>query len=131
MSATRALVLPGVGDRVGMVCGPGDDPAERAGTVIALERDSFHWWAVVRMDDGTEARCYGLRTVGIGWNRLPRGTERRDELDDSGCAVCRPFPCDDPDRPLGAPSDYTPLRNRGCHCGADFDGRDCMCFEDV
>ena len=27
-------------------------------------------------------------------------------------------------------SEYTPLRNRGCHCGADFDGRDCMCFED-
>ena len=46
------------------------------------------------------------------------------------CAICAPFDCDDPDNHLGVPSKYTPLRNRGCHCGADIDGRDCMCFED-
>jgi hypothetical protein len=46
------------------------------------------------------------------------------------CAACAPFACDDPDRHLGVPSEYTPLKNRGCRCGADFDGRDCMCFED-
>jgi hypothetical protein len=45
------------------------------------------------------------------------------------CPMCAPFDCDDPDRHLGVPSEYTPLRNRGCRCGADFDGRDCMCFE--
>lgn len=50
------------------------------------------------------------------------------------CAICAPFACDDPDRHLGVPPDsegrsYTPLKDRGCHCGADFDGRDCMCFE--
>jgi hypothetical protein len=45
------------------------------------------------------------------------------------CRLCSPFPCDDPDRHLGVPAAYTPLRNRGCRCGADFDGRDCMCFE--
>lgn len=49
---------------------------------------------------------------------------------DDRCAICAPFDCDDPDRHLGVPSEYTPLRNRGCRCGADFDGRDCMCFED-
>ena len=46
------------------------------------------------------------------------------------CPACAPFACDDPDRHLGVPSEFTPLRNRGCHCGADLDGRDCMCFED-
>jgi hypothetical protein len=49
--------------------------------------------------------------------------------DDAVCSLCAPLPCDDPDRHLGVPSCYTPLANRGCRCGADFDGRDCMCFE--
>lgn len=54
-----------------------------------------------------------------------------DQIDfDAECKQCAPFDCDDPDRHLGVPSRYTPLRNRGCRCGADFDGRDCMCFED-
>ena len=52
-----------------------------------------------------------------------------DELS-MDCPLCRPFDCDDPDRHLGVPSEYTPLKNRGCICGADLDGRDCMCFED-
>lgn len=46
------------------------------------------------------------------------------------CQICYPLGCDDPDAHMGAPSEYTPLKNRGCRCGADFDGRDCMCFED-
>jgi hypothetical protein len=50
--------------------------------------------------------------------------------DPGDCRMCAPFPCDDPDRHLGVPSEYTPLANAGCHCGADLDGRDCMCFED-
>jgi hypothetical protein len=50
-------------------------------------------------------------------------------IDSENCPICRPFPCDDPDNHLGAPSEYTPLKNRGCTCSADFDGRDCMCFE--
>lgn len=47
------------------------------------------------------------------------------------CPRCYPLGCDcsDADRPEAVPSEYTPLRNKGCHCGADFDGRDCMCFE--
>jgi hypothetical protein len=47
------------------------------------------------------------------------------------CGQCAPFDCDDPDRHLGVPAEYTPLKNRGCRCGADYDGRDCMCFEDL
>lgn len=54
---------------------------------------------------------------------LPSGSDPGD------CPQCAPFACDDPDRHLGVPSEYTPLANRGCHCGADLDGRDCMCFE--
>lgn len=48
------------------------------------------------------------------------------------CPMCHPFPCDDPDNHLAheVPMDLTPLRARGCTCGADFDGRDCMCFEE-
>lgn len=52
------------------------------------------------------------------------------ELMDNECGICYPFGCDDPDMHLGVPSEYTPLKNRGCTCGADFDGRDCMCFEE-
>jgi hypothetical protein len=48
---------------------------------------------------------------------------------DETCQICTPFACDDPDNHLGVPSEYTPLKNAGCHCGADIDGRDCMCFE--
>lgn len=52
------------------------------------------------------------------------------DLMEGTCNVCFPFDCDDQDRHLGVPSEYAPLKNRGCTCGADFDGRDCMCFED-
>lgn len=57
------------------------------------------------------------------------GDEAEPYDTEDGCAICAPFACDDPDRHLGVPSKYTPLKNRGCHCGADLDGRDCMCFE--
>jgi len=75
VSATRALELPAVGDRVGTVCGPGDDPERRAGTITSLESSRFGRWAVVAMDDGTLETCHDLTTVGIGWYRLPRCTE--------------------------------------------------------
>jgi len=45
------------------------------------------------------------------------------------CPLCAPFDCDDPDLHLGVPPEYAPLAAQGCHCGADRDGRDCMCFE--
>ncbi len=52
-----------------------------------------------------------------------------DEIFDVQCRQCAPFDCDDPDRHLGVPSHYTPLKNRGCRCDADVTGFDCMCFE--
>ena len=54
---------------------------------------------------------------------------KTDKLDYE-CRLCAPFSCDDPDNHLDIPAKYTPLKNLGCHCGADLDGRDCMCFED-
>ena len=60
----------------------------------------------------------------------PERYRKTDSLDYE-CRLCAPFSCDDPDVHLGVPSEYTPLKNRGCTCGADLDGRDCMCFEDM
>lgn len=58
-------------------------------------------------------------------------TDLDDQIDlDAECKMCAPFDCDDPDRHMGVPSRYTPLKNRGCRCGADSHGGDCMCFED-
>lgn len=42
------------------------------------------------------------------------------------CRICYPYDCDDPDRHLGIPDEYS---TPGCYCGAASDGRDCMCFE--
>lgn len=48
------------------------------------------------------------------------------------CPLCRPFDCDDPDTHLGheIPAYLTPAKERGCRCGSDSHGGDCMCFED-
>ncbi len=54
----------------------------------------------------------------------PVAVDRGDAL--MKCPGCYPFDCDDPDRHLGIPEKY---KTPGCHCGADIDGRDCMCFE--
>lgn len=47
------------------------------------------------------------------------------------CPRCAPLGCDcaDGDHPRDAAlfADVLP----GCHCGAKYDGRDCMCFEGV
>jgi hypothetical protein len=58
--------------------------------------------------------------------------EFKTGADPGDCPICGPHvACDDPDRHLGVPPEYAPLAARGCHCGADIDGRDCMCFEGV
>ena len=49
---------------------------------------------------------------------------------DDNCQICYPFGCDDPDAHLGIPAGYSPMRDRGCRCGSDSHGGDCMCFED-
>lgn len=43
------------------------------------------------------------------------------------CPICYPYDCDNPDFHLGIPEEY---KTPGCHCDANYDGRDCMCFED-
>jgi hypothetical protein len=47
------------------------------------------------------------------------------------CPRCHPLGCDcsDMDRPEAVPPEYLPDWAAGCHCGAKYDGRDCMCFE--
>lgn len=80
------------------------------------------------------------RTV-APWHGVPRPDEALDAAradwyadlvtgaDPGDCARCAPFACDDPDGHLGVPAEYAPRAARGCRCGADADGRDCMCFE--
>jgi hypothetical protein len=57
------------------------------------------------------------------------GKQKLIVQDEERCMICWPLGCDDPDAHLGVPSKYTPLKNRGCICGADVTGADCMCFE--
>lgn len=62
--------LPASGSRVGTVCGPCDQPADRAGTVLCHITDRWGTHAVVLFDDGHTDHCHGLTTVGIGWYQL-------------------------------------------------------------
>lgn len=50
-------------------------------------------------------------------------------IEDDVCGICYPLGCDDPDGHLGVPQGYEPNRDRGCRCGSDSHGGDCMCFE--
>jgi hypothetical protein len=79
---------------------------------------------VQRVTDWEEMCDQCSSNKGLG----PMHPEDPDDLS-MDCRICAPLACDDPDKHLGVPSEYTPLANRGCHCGADLDGRDCMCFE--
>ena len=47
------------------------------------------------------------------------------------CPRCAPLGCDcsDLDRPEAVSPDLLPSWAAGCHCGAAYDGRDCMCHE--
>jgi hypothetical protein len=49
-------------------------------------------------------------------------------IDEDVCPRCAPLGCEcsDAERPEAFPAEY---RTPGCHCNADFDGGDCMCFE--
>ena len=42
------------------------------------------------------------------------GPDFKSGANPGDCPICRPYACDDPDNHLGVPSDYTPLKNRGC-----------------
>lgn len=62
------------GDRVGIVCGPGEFPKDRKGTVIATYSNRFYKeMGLILMDDGTTETLVGQYTkVGIGVYLLAR-----------------------------------------------------------
>ena len=68
---TSNITLPEAGQRVGVVCGPGEFPQDNAGTVLCESTDKWTSCAVVLMDDGKVNTCHGLNTgPGIGWHAL-------------------------------------------------------------
>lgn len=59
-------LLPVPGARVGIVCGPGQFPADAAGTVLCHVTNRWGTHAVVLMDGGGTRAVHGLTSVGIG-----------------------------------------------------------------
>jgi len=58
-----------VGDRIGLVTGPGEFPTEglcRTGTVYGKQQDRFGRFLRVKMDDYTFETVHGLTETGIG-----------------------------------------------------------------
>lgn len=69
--AITAPMLPAVGQRVGVVCGPGEQPRDNAGTVQSIVKDRWGSHAVIQMDAGDTRTCHRLnRGPGIGWHTL-------------------------------------------------------------
>lgn len=70
----KSSIIPQVGDRVGMVCGPCGSPKYDQGAVV--EVGSSRWYdhvAKLQMDDGrTESWVGGYTTVGIGCYLIER-----------------------------------------------------------
>lgn len=65
-----APVLPAPASRVGIVCGPCENPRDNAGTVICHVTDQWGTYALVMMDTGTINHVHGLTNVGIGVYQL-------------------------------------------------------------
>ncbi len=86
---------------------------------------------LLRNPDGDDDVAWDLTAHKYEYSNKGRGPMHPEDPGDLSmdCRICYPLACDDPDNHLGVPSEYTPLANKGCHCGADRDGRDCMCFE--
>jgi NAD(P)H-hydrate repair Nnr-like enzyme with NAD(P)H-hydrate epimerase domain len=61
---------PAVGQRIGVVCGPGEFAGDAAGIVIAHNVTKWGTSALVLMDDGSTRWAEQLTTVGIGWRAL-------------------------------------------------------------
>ena len=67
--------LPAPGARVGVVCGPGEFPADAPGTVLCHVETRFGAHALVLMDSGEIRTCHGMnRGPGIGWHALETRT---------------------------------------------------------
>lgn len=64
-------LIPTAGQRIGVVCGPGQFPEDAAGVVLTQVTDRWGTHAVVLMDNGETKKCNGLnRGPGIGWHAL-------------------------------------------------------------
>jgi len=67
----QPLVVPEAGQRVGAVDGPGQFPADNAGTIMCQITDRWGTRALVVMDKGGIKVCEGLnRGPGIGFHLL-------------------------------------------------------------
>lgn len=63
------VLVPTPGQRIGVVCGPGETPRDNAGIVLTQVTTRWGTHAVVLMDSGVTKRCDGMnRGPGIGWH---------------------------------------------------------------
>jgi hypothetical protein len=111
------------GDRIGIVCGPGEFPVEglcRTGTVYGKTTDRFGRHLRVKMDDYTFETVHGITEVGIGAYLLPRdagAAESPEVTGDYHCAGC------------GNREEFIGIDRRGypgeeCGCGRE----ECSCY---
>jgi hypothetical protein len=67
----QAPVLPEPGQRVGVVCGPGEFARDNSGMTLCQVTDRWGTHAIILMDDGTTKTCHGLNSgPGIGYHLL-------------------------------------------------------------
>jgi hypothetical protein len=66
-----AQIIPQAGERIGVVCGPGEFPRGNMGLVLCVVTDRWGTHAVVLMDSGETKTCHGMnRGPGIGWHYI-------------------------------------------------------------
>lgn len=65
------IQLPEAGQRIGVVCGPGEFAKDNSGTVISNIENEWGNYVLVMMDSGEVKRCNGLNSrPGIGWHAV-------------------------------------------------------------
>lgn len=69
--AITKIQLPEPGQRIGVVCGPGEFAKNNAGTVMCHITDRWGTHALVMMDSGKTKTCHGMNAgPGIGWHAV-------------------------------------------------------------
>ena len=99
--------IPWAGERIGVVCGPGEIPESNAGVVLTQIPSVWGAYALVLMDSGECAVCHGMNDgPGIGWHYVttqgPKGNARERQAD--GFHVPRPSAQVQSARPAGPAS---------------------------
>lgn len=65
----QTVQVPTAGQRIGVVCGPGEFAADNAGIVLTQVETRWGTYALVMMDSGETRRCEQInRGPGIGWH---------------------------------------------------------------